>query len=122
MSLPALAGGRTFGTLDAYAARRDAFHDADQALGTVLGSHAAAALEHAHAQDRADYLAKMLGLNRSIGTATGILMVRRRWSESQAFEAMAFRGDLALRPGQPDPDRRRRRRDHPHRGLGGRVR
>lgn len=90
MSLPALAGGRTIGTLDAYAARRDAFHDADQALGTVLGSHAAAALEHAHAQDRADYLAKMLGRNRRIGTATGILMARRRWSESQAFEAMAF--------------------------------
>jgi hypothetical protein len=41
-------------------------------------------------QERAEYLAKMLGRNRRIGTATGILMARRRWSESQAFEAMAF--------------------------------
>jgi GAF domain-containing protein len=90
MSLPALASGRTLGTFDAFAARRQAFDDADQALGTVLCSHASAAFEQAHAQDRAEYLAKMLGRNRRIGTATGILMVRRRWSESQAFEAMAF--------------------------------
>jgi AmiR/NasT family two-component response regulator len=32
----------------------------------------------------------VLGRNRRIGTAAGILMVERRWSESQAFEAMAF--------------------------------
>lgn len=90
MSLPALAGGRTIGTFDAYAARRDAFQETDEALGTVLGSHAVASLEQGRAQERAEYLAKMLGRNRRIGTATGILMVRRRWSESQAFEAMAF--------------------------------
>jgi GAF domain-containing protein len=90
MSLPAVAGERTIGTLDAYAERKDAFQDEDQALGTVLAAHAAAALEQVHAQDRAEYLAELLGRNRRIGTATGILMVRRRWSESQAFEAMAF--------------------------------
>jgi hypothetical protein len=87
---PALAGGRTIGTFDAYAARRDAFQETDEALGTVLGSRAAAALEQGRAQERAEYLAKMLGLNGRIGTATGILMARRRWSESQAFEAMAL--------------------------------
>lgn len=90
MSLPALTAGRTIGTLDAYASRKNAFDDADETLATVLATHAAAALQEGKAEDRAEYLAKMLGRNRRIGTATGILMVRRRWSESQAFEAMAF--------------------------------
>jgi GAF domain-containing protein len=90
MSFPAVLSARTVGALAVYAVRSDAFDDADQAIGTILGAHAAVALNAAQANERTKQLAAVLGRNRRIGTAAGILMVERRWSESQAFEAMAF--------------------------------
>lgn len=78
----------TFGALNLYASRVRAFGEAERAMGVVLATHAALAMQAMRAQDRARHLAVALESNRKIGTAVGILMVRHQWQEGQAFEAM----------------------------------
>jgi GAF domain-containing protein len=90
MALPALASGRPVGALAAYAARTDAFDESHEAIGSVLGAHAARAVASKPAEARRRHLAAVLGRNRRIGTAMGILMADRRWSENEAYEALAL--------------------------------
>lgn len=90
LAIPVVVAGRTAAALAAYATRGDAFGEEQESIGALLGTHAALALQSAQSEDRTKQLAAVLRRNRRIGTATGILMVERRWSYSQAFEAMAF--------------------------------
>jgi GAF domain-containing protein len=80
--------GHAFGALNLFADRTGAFGEADEAMGMIFATHAALAVQAARAEDRARDLAIALESNRRIGTAIGILMVRRRLREREAFDLL----------------------------------
>lgn len=78
----------TLGVMTLYAARRDAFDASAVERATLLGDHAAVAIEAARNVDRADNLEVALVRSRTIGTAVGILVERHRLLPDQAFDVL----------------------------------
>lgn len=78
----------TLGVMTLYAARRDAFDASAMERATLLGDHAAVAIEAARNVDRADNLEVALVRSRTIGTAVGILVERHRLLPDQAFDVL----------------------------------
>jgi len=83
-------GGQTetIGSLNLYSTQYDAFSDESALLGLVFATHAAIALDGAHAADEAANLRAAQGSNREIGMAMGVLMSRHRLTQTQAFDLL----------------------------------
>jgi transcriptional regulator with GAF, ATPase, and Fis domain len=78
----------TIGALNLYSERVAAFDEHAHLIGSVLGAHAAIAVNAAREHERADQLDEALDASRRIGMAIGILMGTRRITEPQAFDAL----------------------------------
>ena len=88
VALPLVAGTDVLGALTLATASPHAFTPAAVALGTVLATHAALALESAAARERNAELADALRSSRLIGMAMGIVMARRLLTPEQAFDVL----------------------------------
>ncbi|RCW40718.1 response regulator receiver and ANTAR domain protein [Halopolyspora algeriensis] len=75
----------SFGALDLYSHRRNAFDDRAEDLGWVLASHAAVALNSARTDEQ---LRTALTTREEIGKALGILMERHQLSDDAAFTVL----------------------------------
>jgi hypothetical protein len=83
-----VVNGDTRGSLNLYAMRPAAFGPTEEEVGRVLAIHAGLAVQAVRAQDRAHHLDVALRSNRRIGTAVGVLMARRGWTDDDAFAAL----------------------------------
>jgi transcriptional regulator with GAF, ATPase, and Fis domain len=85
LSLRLFVDGDTLGALNLYATARDAFDDADVALGSVFAVHAAVAMSSAQ---REEGLARMAEGRDVIGRAKGIIMARSGVTDERAFDML----------------------------------
>ena len=85
LSLRLFASEDTFGSLNLYSSKRDAFDDADIAVGSVFAAHAAVALATARREEQLEGTA---GSRDLIGMAKGIVMARQGVSEAEAFDIL----------------------------------
>jgi GAF domain-containing protein len=85
LSLRLFASEDTFGSLNLYSSKRDAFDDADIAVASVFAAHAAVALATAR---REEQLEGKAGSRDLIGMAKGIVMARQGVSEDEAFDIL----------------------------------
>jgi GAF domain-containing protein len=87
-----LVGDESFGALNLYSVRPNAFEQADLDAGVVFAAHAAVVLKNARALDDAlkevDELHQALDSRDTIGMAKGILMEREGVDDAQAFEIL----------------------------------
>lgn len=88
MSFVLKVGDTTMGALSAFSPEVDYFDDKAVESGRVLADHAAVALAHATASDRAQNLEIALMTNRRIGMAIGVLMARMNITGDQAFDLL----------------------------------
>jgi len=82
------AGTRLIGALLLYDERPGYFTDELTELGGLLATHAAVALDGAHAADQAENLALALATNRVISMAMGVLMAQHRITADDAFDLL----------------------------------
>jgi GAF domain-containing protein len=85
VGLPVTVGGRTFGAIDLYADRREAFADEDTAAGALFAVHAGIAIAGAAAREE---FTEALRSRDVIGQAKGILMEREGVSSDDAFDML----------------------------------
>jgi GAF domain-containing protein len=78
----------TFGSLNLYSARCDAFPDRSVDIGGAFAAHAGLALSQVRDRDSARNLERALDSNRAISIAIGILMAVHRVDEDAAFDLM----------------------------------
>lgn len=78
-------GDQDLGAIAMYSPEAGYFNTARQEAATVLADHAAVALSHASAADRANNLEIALSTNRRIGIAVGVLMARLHITDDEAF-------------------------------------
>ncbi len=81
----------TFGCINVYDPRRDAFSGLDQRALAMFATHAAVAIDAASHHEQAEQLQRALETNRTIATAIGITMVRENVSREQAHELLKRR-------------------------------
>jgi len=74
--------------LNIYSRQVDAFDDAAAAVGLLLATHGASAIEAAEYRERAHHLEQALSTNRQIGTAIGVLMSLYKVTNEQAFNLL----------------------------------
>lgn len=77
------------GALNLYAGRSNAFTLDSRSVGTILAAHAAIAMTAAREHERAVNLDDALYTSRQIGTAVGIIMIRRHLAQDDAFAYLA---------------------------------
>ena len=75
----------TFGALNLYATRTDAFDEQSLTIGAIFATHAALAFDRVHEHEENENLERALATNREIAMAMGIVMADRRCTEQQAF-------------------------------------
>lgn len=75
----------TAGALNLYARRPHAFTDESRAVGAILAAHAAVALLAAGQHENVENLETALASSREIGTAVGVVMMRRNVTRDEAF-------------------------------------
>jgi transcriptional regulator with GAF, ATPase, and Fis domain len=75
----------TFGALNLYATRSDAFDEWSLTLGAIFATHAALAFDRVHEHEENENLERALATNREIAMAMGIVMADRGCTEEQAF-------------------------------------
>jgi GAF domain-containing protein len=95
LSFRLFAGAETFGGLNLYSRRPDAFDDHARAGGAILAAHAAIAMSAAQERQQLAQVQEALRSNRRIGMAMGILMGRGRLTEAEAFTQLR-RASMAL--------------------------
>lgn len=78
----------TIGALNLYSTQYEAFSELCETLGCVFATHAAIALDGAHAGEQVTNLVVAQESNREIGMAMGVLMSRHRLTQSQAFDLL----------------------------------
>lgn len=83
--------------LNLYAARRDAFDETSEILGTVLATHSAVALSAAVAREYTVNLQRAVATNRRTGMAIGILMTTHKMTEADAFTLLRIASQNANR-------------------------
>lgn len=88
LALRLYSGETTFGALNLYSKRVDAFDDKARALGGVLAAHGAVALSGAKQLQRAESLQQGMASRELVGQAVGILMNRRKLTADAAFDVL----------------------------------
>lgn len=78
----------TIGALNLYSTQYEAFSEVCEMLGCVFATHAAIALDGAHAGEQVTNLVVAQESNREIGMAMGVLMSRHQLTQSQAFDLL----------------------------------
>jgi GAF domain-containing protein len=78
----------TIGALNLYSRDVSAFDEQARAVGAILATHAALAVEAARDKERADQLDQALQSNREIGMAMGVLIARDRMTREEAFRVL----------------------------------
>jgi GAF domain-containing protein len=78
----------TIGALNLYSRNVEAFDEQARAVGAILATHAAIAVEAARDKERAEHLDRALQSNREIGMAMGVLMAREQMTREQAFAVL----------------------------------
>jgi transcriptional regulator with GAF, ATPase, and Fis domain len=78
----------TYGALNLYSRRVDAFGDESRAIGGVLAAHGAIAFSGAREHGEIETLQRAMATRELIGQAMGILMNRRHVTSDQAFEML----------------------------------
>ncbi|MEN3362211.1 MAG: hypothetical protein V7637_6193 [Mycobacteriales bacterium] len=87
----------TLGALNLYAGVPKSFPDDVLPLGAVFAAHAAMAFAQARELEQIRHLEHAMASNRTIGTAIGILMVRRHLGSDEAFELLRSTSQLSNR-------------------------
>ena len=80
-----LDAGDTCSALNLYAGRADAFTAESISMASVFAAQAQLAVLHLNAAQKSVHLEEALTSSRQIGTAMGILMVRHKITEDEAF-------------------------------------
>lgn len=85
LSLRLFADRDTFGALNLYSRRRDAFDDHDIAVGAVFATHAAVAVDAARREEGLEGKASSRDI---IGMAKGLIMARQGVTSDEAFDVL----------------------------------
>jgi GAF domain-containing protein len=85
LSVRLFAQERTFGALNLYSTKPDAFDDVDVALASVFATHAAVAIKAVRREHDLEARAESRDL---IGRAKGILMTRQHVTDEAAFDML----------------------------------
>ena len=88
LSLPLYVGDETYGALDLYSRKPDAFTDESRALARALAAHGAIALAGAKEREKTENLERAVETRDVIGQAKGILMHKRGVTADQAFDML----------------------------------
>jgi GAF domain-containing protein len=78
----------TIGALNLYSRQVGAFTEQARAVGAILATHAALAVEAARDKERVEHLDQALVTSRQIGAAIGVLMARNLMTQDEAFELL----------------------------------
>ena len=92
LSLPLTLGEQTFGGLNLYGGEEGSFQEADEEVGALFASYAAAVIANVaaywSAQELAEHLQRAMESRATIEQAKGILMARQRCSADEAFDIL----------------------------------